>query len=135
MSTCRTARQPVSIAKSPVILDRLSLGHSMTDRLIAKEQVSSSVIHFAILLPVLLISCVFVVVGRLLWGSGYFDSSFFICDFIGFCSLLFRMTELLANGGLVIRQVRQRDAGTYRCTGGNTLGKISAPAQLRVLSK
>ena len=32
-------------------------------------------------------------------------------------------------------EVRQRDAGTYRCTGGNTLGKISAPAQLRVLSK
>lgn len=43
-------------------------------------------------------------------------------------------TELLANGGLVIRQVRQRDAGTYRCTAGNSLGKISAPAQLRVLS-
>jgi hypothetical protein len=65
----------------------------------------------------------------------FWFSSFFICDFIGYCSLLFRMTELLANGGLVIRQVRQRDAGTYRCTGGNTLGKISAPAQLRVLSK
>ena len=48
---------------------------------------------------------------------------------------VFRVTELLASGGLVIRQVRQRDAGTYRCTGGNSLGKISAPAQLRVLSK
>lgn len=48
---------------------------------------------------------------------------------------LLQSTELLANGGLVIRQVRQRDAGTYRCTAGNSLGKISAPAQLRVLSK
>lgn len=45
------------------------------------------------------------------------------------------LLELLPGGSLVIRQVRQRDAGTYRCTAGNTLGKISAPAQLRVLSK
>jgi hypothetical protein len=55
--------------------------------------------------------------------------------FFKFFFRVFRMTELLASGGLVIRQVRQRDAGTYRCTGGNSLGKISAPAQLRVLSK
>ena len=35
----------------------------------------------------------------------------------------------------MLKAVRQRDAGAYRCTAGNSLGKISAAAQIRVLSK
>ena len=45
-----------------------------------------------------------------------------------------RRFEIDAGGRLRIAAVTERDAGTYRCTAGNTLGKITAAAQLRVLS-
>ena len=43
--------------------------------------------------------------------------------------------EVTADGELVLTAVNQDDAGTYRCTASNTLGKITAAAQVRVLSK
>ena len=45
-----------------------------------------------------------------------------------------RRLEIDASGRLRITAVTERDAGTYRCTAGNGLGKITAAAQLRVLS-
>ena len=45
-----------------------------------------------------------------------------------------RRLEMDAAGRLRIAGVTERDAGTYRCTAGNSLGKITAAAQLRVLS-
>ena len=43
--------------------------------------------------------------------------------------------QISPSGDLLIKQIQDQDAGTYRCTAGNSLGKITAAAQLRVLSK
>ena len=96
---------PALFVKPPAILDRPSHGLSTTARSIAKEPVSAQ--------------------PKVVFWYKKKKLTHIFCNSI----------ELLPNGGLSIKQVRQRDAGTYRCTAGNTLGKISAPAQLRVLSK
>ncbi len=43
--------------------------------------------------------------------------------------------DVAANGDLTLTGVVRGDAGTYRCTAANALGKITAAAQVRVLSE